>query len=179
MAHESVNELLPGVIVVPLGRFEDGRGDFVKTFSKVALGQVLGNFEMREEFYSTSARDVVRGMHFQLPPYEHVKLVYCASGAVLDVVLDLRRGPGCGRAASVMLDSKSPRLVVIPAGVAHGFRALVDGSLMVYKTSTAHVPSHDAGIRWDGFGFDWGVDHPTLSTRDAGHPSLIDFQSPF
>jgi len=121
----------------------------------------------------------VRGMHFQLPPHDHVKLVYCPVGAVLDVLVDLRKGSGMGRVASAELRGDEPSLLVIPKGVAHGFRALRDDSLMVYKTSTEHAPSHDAGIRWDSFGFDWGVALPVLSARDAAHPALADFASPF
>lgn len=179
MQPQCVGELLPGVQVFRLGRFQDARGTFVKTFVRSALEDVLTGFELREEFYSTSARDVVRGMHFQIPPHHHVKLVYCARGRVLDAVLDLRRGPGFGRAAGVTLDAETPVLLVIPAGVAHGFRSLVDGSIVVYKTNAEHVPSHDKGIRWDSFGFDWGVAQPIVSERDASHPPLRGFDSPF
>jgi dTDP-4-dehydrorhamnose 3,5-epimerase-like enzyme len=108
-----------------------------------------------------------------------VKLVYCPVGAVLDVLVDLRRGAGQGRVASLVLSEDEPSILVIPKGVAHGFKALRDNSLMVYKTSTEHAPSHDAGIRWDSFGFDWGVKTPVVSARDAAHPALGDFVSPF
>jgi len=172
-------ELLPGATLVALKRFEDARGSFVKTFARSAFEAAGVDFDFREEFYSFSRRDVVRGMHFQLPPHDHVKLVYCAAGSVLDVLVDLRRGAGLGRVASVVLSADEPSLLVIPKGVAHGFRALRDDSLMVYKTSTEHAPSHDAGIRWDSFGFEWGVTAPVVSQRDAGHPSLADFDSPF
>src|SRR6202012_5346856 len=92
-------ELLRGAWSVQLKRFEDGRGSFVKTYARSAFDTALAAsggepaFDWREEFYSLSNRDVVRGMHFQLPPHDHVKLVYCAAGAVLDVLLDLRAGP--------------------------------------------------------------------------------------
>jgi dTDP-4-dehydrorhamnose 3,5-epimerase/CDP-3, 6-dideoxy-D-glycero-D-glycero-4-hexulose-5-epimerase len=178
-------ELLPGAWSVRLKRFEDARGSFVKTYARSAFDAALATsggepaFDWREEFYSLSNRDVVRGMHFQLPPHDHVKLVYCAAGAVLDVLLDLRAGPGYGRAASIRLDAEDPRLLVIPRGVAHGFLSLSDGSLMVYKTSTEHVPSHDAGVRFESFGFDWGCATPVLSERDRLHPAFADFVSPF
>lgn len=178
-------ELLPGAYRVELKRFADARGSFVKTYAHSAFQEALRTladvppFELREEFYSTSAKDVIRGMHFQLPPHDHVKLVYCASGAVLDVLLDLRRGPHYGRVASVVLDSASPALLIVPKGVAHGFRSLTDGSLMVYKTSTEHAPTHDAGIRHDSFGFDWECGQPILSDRDQRHPAFADFDTPF
>jgi len=172
-------ELLPGAMLVALKRFEDARGSFVKTYARGAFEAAGIGFDFREEFYSFSRKDVVRGMHFQLPPHDHVKLVTCPAGAVLDVLVDLRRGPGYGRVASVVLSADEPALLVIPKGIAHGFKALRDDSLMVYKTSTEHAPSHDAGIRWDSFGFDWDVEAPIVSARDAAHPALSDFSSPF
>jgi dTDP-4-dehydrorhamnose 3,5-epimerase len=172
-------ELLPGARLVMLKRFEDNRGSFVKTCSRQVFESNGVSLDLHEEFYSLSHKDVVRGMHFQLPPHDHVKVVYCAVGAVLDVLVDLRRGAGQGRVASVVLNADEPALLVIPKGVAHGFKALKDDSLMIYKTSTEHVPSHDAGVRWDGFGFDWGIQTPIISARDRDHPALADFVSPF
>jgi dTDP-4-dehydrorhamnose 3,5-epimerase len=172
-------EVLPGTWVVRLKRFADARGTFVKTFARSVFDAHGAGFDLREEFYSLSRRDVIRGMHFQLPPHDHAKLVYCAAGAVEDVLLDLRRGPGYGRVASVALSGDAPALVFIPSGIAHGFRSLADDSLMVYKTSTEHAPTHDAGIRWDSFGHDWHCAAPVLSDRDRGHPPLAAFDSPF
>ena len=172
-------DLLPGVRHIRLRKLGDMRGSFVKTYARSVFDQNEVAFDLREEFYSFSRKDVIRGMHFQLPPHDHVKLVYCPAGAVLDVLVDLRSGAGQGKVASVLLSGEEPSLLVIPRGVAHGFKSLSDDSLMVYKTSTEHAPSHDAGICWDSFGFDWGVDHPVISARDSTHPSLADFTSPF
>lgn len=172
-------ELLPGVRLVAQQRFSDARGSFVKTYARALFDEHGLPFDFREEFYSFSHRDVIRGMHFQVPPHDHAKLVYCPQGAVLDVLVDLRRGPGQGRVASVVLGEDEPALLFIPSGIAHGFKALADRSLMVYKTSTEHAPEHDRGIRWDSIGFDWDCARPVVSQRDAGHPRLADFQSPF
>jgi dTDP-4-dehydrorhamnose 3,5-epimerase len=176
---EFTRELLPGARLVSLRRLGDLRGNFVKTYARSVFDANAEPFDLREEFYSFSHKDVIRGMHFQLPPHDHVKLVYCPVGAVLDVLVDLRRGAGQGRVASLVLSEDEPSILVIPKGVAHGFKALRDNSLMVYKTSTEHAPSHDAGIRWDSFGFDWGVTAPIVSARDGAHPALADFTSPF
>ena len=178
-------ELLPGVWLLSLKRFDDPRGSFVKTFIRSAFDAVpgFGNsnppFDFQEEFYSFSKKGVLRGMHFQLPPHDHDKLVYCAVGQVLDVLLDLRKGPGYGKSASTVLDGKTPQLLVIPKGIAHGFIALQDQSLLVYKTSSEYSPSHDAGIRYDSFGFEWPDAEPILSERDRHHSTLADFESPF
>jgi dTDP-4-dehydrorhamnose 3,5-epimerase len=172
-------EILPGTWLVKLKRFEDMRGTFVKTYSRTLFEQHGARLDMLEEFYSVSHKDVIRGMHFQLPPHDHVKVVYCPVGTVDDVLLDLRQGPGYGRVASVRLTQDEPSLVFIPKGIAHGFRSLSDHSLMVYKTSTEHAPTADAGLRWDSFGHDWGCDTPVMSERDRQHPTLADFTSPF
>ena len=176
---EFVRELLPGARLVKLRQFSDARGSFVKTYARSVFDAEGADFDFREEFYSVSAKDVIRGMHFQTPPHDHVKLVYCPVGAVLDVLVDLRPGADYGRSASVVLDAAEPSLLLIPKGIAHGFKSLTDGSLMVYKTSTEHAPTNDAGIRWDSFGFDWEVDAPIVSNRDAVHPPLAEYGSPF
>lgn len=178
---ELSQELLPGTWLIRLKSFSDSRGSFVKTYARshVDAAPHLPAFEFKEEFYSVSQKNVLRGMHFQVPPHDHVKLVYCAAGAVLDVLVDLRRGPGYGQVSSVPLQADNPQLLWIPKGIAHGFLSLTDNSLMVYKTSTEHAPQHDAGIRFDSFDFDWGCNRQILSDRDQKHPMLADFQSPF
>lgn len=175
-----IKELLPGCFLLQPNRFEDQRGCFVKTYHQGLLAALGVNLEIREEFFSISHKNVLRGMHFQLPPHAHDKLVYCTRGAVRDVLLDLRGGEGYGRVASAELTGANGQLIFIPKGIAHGFVALTDETLMLYKTSTVHAPSHDAGIRWDSFGFDWGFgDHPIVSVRDNEHPSFPEFSSPF
>ena len=176
---ELIKELLPGCFLLKPKKLEDQRGCFVKTYHKSLSTELGVNLEICEEFYSISHKNVVRGMHFQLPPYAHEKLVYCTRGAFLDVVLDLRRGDGYGRVASAPLSGENCHLIYIPKGIAHGFVALLDESLMLYKTSTVHAPESDSGIRWDSFGFDWGVSQPIVSDRDAMHPPLKKFSSPF
>ena len=171
---------LPGLNLIRPKIFQDTRGTFVKTFHRDVFCRLGLDFEPREEFFSTSARNVLRGMHFQLPPAAHAKLVYCITGRVLDVVLDLRKSaPTFGRSVARELNAKSREMFFIPVGFAHGFLALEDGATMVYLTSTVHSPAHDAGVRWDSFGFDWPVKNPVMSERDQKFPALRDFNSPF
>ncbi len=172
-------QILPGAHRVVLKKLSDLRGDFVKTYARSVYAAAGVAFESGEEYYSVSHKDVVRGMHFQTPPHDHAKIVYCVAGAVEDVLLDLRQGPGFGKFVSVTLSAQSPELILAPKGIAHGFRALTDGSIMVYKTSTEYAPHNDRGIRWDSFGFDWHCAAPVVSERDRGHPAFADFQSPF
>jgi dTDP-4-dehydrorhamnose 3,5-epimerase len=170
---------LPGVRLVRLDRRNDRRGSFVKTFGRSSYAAAGLHFDFHEEYYTLSGKDVVRGMHFQLPPHDHEKIVYCAVGAVEDVLLDLRAGPHYGKTCSFHLNAEGPDLLYIPKGIAHGFKSLTDGSLMIYKTGTEYAPSHDKGIRWDSFGYDWKLDRPILSDRDGMHPALADFATPF
>jgi dTDP-4-dehydrorhamnose 3,5-epimerase len=162
--------------------FTDHRGSFVKVFHDQTFRDLGMPFETREEFFSTSNKQVIRGMHFQVPPSDHAKLVYCVTGAVLDVVLDIRRNsPTYGRASAEELSQTNRRVLYIPAGFAHGFLSLTDGSLMVYKTSTTHNPACDKGIHWQSFGFDWPLAGamPVLSKRDMELPPFAEFNSPF
>lgn len=172
-------EILPGAFHIPLTRHRDTRGTFVKTHATTLLASLGIAFVLREEFHSVSARDVIRGMHYQRPPHDHDKIVYCPAGRALDVLLDLRPGPTFGESRSVLLDADAPAIVYIPRGLAHGFRALADGTMMVYKTSSEHAPTHDAGVRFDSFGFDWECDEPILSARDLAHPIMNDVVTPF
>jgi dTDP-4-dehydrorhamnose 3,5-epimerase len=174
-----VDEPLSRAYRVRLNRLADSRGGFVKTYMRSLFAAAGVQFDFCEEYYSISKQDVIRGMHFQIPPYDHDKIVYCAAGAVEDVLLDLRRGPGYGKFCSVLLSEDQPELMVVPKGVAHGFRSLKDRSFIVSKTSTEYAPQHDMGVRWDSFGFDWRCESPIISDRDLLHPALADFKSPF
>ena len=176
---EILKMLLPGCFLLQPKKIEDKRGCFVKTYHDELYAALGVNLDIREEFYSISHKNVVRGMHYQLPPHAHDKLVYCTMGAVLDVLLDLRKGAGYGRVASAQLTGENGKIIYIPKGVAHGFLAVTDQSLMLYKTSSVYAAESDSGIRWDTFGFDWGVDQPTISARDEKHAEFGNFVSPF
>ncbi|WP_374435525.1 dTDP-4-dehydrorhamnose 3,5-epimerase family protein [Inhella sp.] len=171
---------LPGCSLVHLDRFEDERGCFVKTYQRLAF-EAAGMEPLEgETFYTVSHQGVLRGMHFQTPPSDLAKLVHCLAGRVLDVILDLRRSsPTYMQHRTVLLDGTQSTAVYLPHGIAHGFLALSDGATMAYQVSKPYNPSHDAGIRWDSFGFDWPIAQPLLSERDQRHPALADFDSPF
>jgi dTDP-4-dehydrorhamnose 3,5-epimerase len=160
--------------------FQDVRGRFVKPLVVSQLKAHGLRTDFVEQYHSTSTLGVVRGMHFQTPPHEHAKLVYCAAGAVTDVLLDLRR-QSCtyGQAIALPLTAESGQALYIAAGIAHGFFALEAPALMVYNVTSEYAPSQDAGVRWDSFGFDWGVSAPVMSERDRSFPALADFVSPF
>jgi dTDP-4-dehydrorhamnose 3,5-epimerase len=175
-----VCEPLAGVRVLQPFLHRDERGEFVKPFHEGQFAQHGLKIHIREEFFSVSNAGVLRGMHFQLPPHDHQKLVYCVRGSVLDVILDLRRGSSTyGKSVGVELSSANRHVIYIPVGFAHGFLSLEDDSCLIYKTDSVHAPSHDAGILWSSFGFAWPEQSPLLSPRDLNFPPLAQFTSPF
>lgn len=159
---------------------EDVRGTFVKTFHAEEFAAQGLEYEFLESFYSASARDVIRGMHFQWPPHDHAKLVYCTHGEVLDVIVDLRSDSDSFRQYEAFtLNDQNKNLLYIPHGMAHGFCARTNGATLVYLTTSVHSQEHDTGIRYDSFGFKWPVTNPILSERDAGFIALDELDSPF
>jgi dTDP-4-dehydrorhamnose 3,5-epimerase len=171
---------IPGCYVLQAKVLRDMRGTFVKTFHAPRFQELGLRIDWREEYFSSSARNVVRGMHFQNPPADHAKLVFCLTGEVLDVVVDLRRGsPTFGKARSFSLSADNGRGLYLPTGCAHGFVSVSEASGMYYKVTSIHSPEHDAGIAWDSIDFDWPVEKPAMSDRDGRHPRIEDFETPF
>jgi dTDP-4-dehydrorhamnose 3,5-epimerase len=175
-----VKNRIPDVEFTLLNKQADLRGSFVKTFDYNVQGvNNFLNIDIKEEFYSISDKNVIRGMHFQIPPFQQAKIVYCPVGAVLDVLLDLRIGPSYGKVNTFTLDAEVPSILYIPAGIAHGFLSLKKNSCLVYKCDQAYNSEHDFGIRWDSFGYEWGVENPIMSQRDASHELFKTFVTPF
>lgn len=160
--------------------FEDERGRFVKIFHEQVFAEKGLETGFAEEYYSVSCKNVIRGMHFQLPPMDHVKLVYCVQGEVMDVVVDLRVGsPTYGQYAVFELSAIKANSIYIPKGMAHGFCAQSDQAIMVYKVSTIYSPAHDAGVLWNSVGIPWPTAKAILSGRDQSFPPIDKFVSPF
>lgn len=167
------HELRPRVVV-------DARGAFVKTFNRESYAALGLRTDWAEQYYSVSRRGVLRGLHFQVPPADHAKLVYCTAGEVWDVAVDLRRGsPSYGRSWSLTLSAGAGNMLYLPAGLAHGFYTLSDTATLVYNVTSGYSPEHDCGIRWDSAGIDWPDRQPLLSERDQGFGALENFASPF
>jgi dTDP-4-dehydrorhamnose 3,5-epimerase len=160
--------------------FEDARGRFVKVFHAPTFAAQGLETAFAEDYYSVSCKNVIRGMHFQLPPMDHVKMVYCVEGEVLDAVVDLRNGsPTYGRFDLFELSAAKANSIYIPKGMAHGFCVRSERAILVYKVSTVYSPAHDAGVLWNSMGIPWPNTEPILSERDAAFPRLDTFVSPF
>ena len=175
-----ISTSLPGCYEIQPRVLSDARGFFVKTFHQEVFAERGLATDFAEVYYSMSHRRVLRGLHFQLPPHDHAKLVYCVTGQVLDVIVDLRAGsPTFGQFACFELSAERANLVYLPVGLAHGFYTLSESALMMYQVTTVYAPEHDAGIRWDSVGIPWPDPAPVLSERDQGFPALAEWVSPF
>ena len=171
-------------IIVPERHF-DARGWFSETFHEKRLRDLGITCEFVQDNQSNSKRaGTLRGMHFQIPPAEQIKLVSVLRGRVLDVVVDVRRGsPTFGKHISIELSAESGRQLYVPAGFAHGFLTLEDDVTVMYKVSDFYAPAYDGGIRWDDpdVGIRWPIKDSdiTLSDKDKRLPLLKEFDSPF
>ena len=167
---------IPGCVEIIPDIFTDERGRFIKTFHRDTFIHSGLEIDWREEYYSTSHKGVLRGFHFQLPPHDHAKLVYCTAGEVLDVVLDLRTGsPSFGTYSMFQLNGTTAHMVYIPKGCAHAFYTLSEQATMMYKVSTIYAPAHDSGLLWNSVGVPWPNESPIMSDRDKAFPTLADF----
>lgn len=176
----SLKELsIKGVFSIENFIASDSRGKFLKTYHEMQFKEAGLETEFKESYYTSSKRDVIRGLHFQEPPFDHNKLVYCVAGKVLDVIVDLRAGsPTFKQVCSVSLEAFGTS-VYIPKGCGHGFLSLQNGSLMVYNVSTVYNSKFDNGVLWNSIDFEWDVLNPIISERDKSFSRLQDFQNPF
>jgi dTDP-4-dehydrorhamnose 3,5-epimerase len=164
---------LSGAFLVAPERHQDSRGWFARTFCQdefAAHGLASSFVQCNASF--NAMRGTLRGMHFQRPPHEEIKLVRCTRGAVLDVLLDLRpESASFCRWHAIELTADNGLAVYIPAGMAHGFQTLADDSEVFYQMAEFYHPESAAGVRWDdpAFGIDWPIRPPILSERDAAY----------
>lgn len=171
---------MPGCVEVFPRVFEDHRGVFVKTFQETLFKEQGVELEFPEWAVSRSAKGVVRGLHFQTPPMAQDKLVYCVSGAILDVAVDLRKGsPTYGQFETFPLDDQEFHGVLVPKGFGHGFVARSDRAVVSYLMSAEYSPEHDGGIRWDSLPIPWDVESPILSEKDQTLPTFDEWESPW
>ena len=176
-----VNELsIKGCFEIQLNKISDLRGCFVKTFQAQEFESNNLKFKFDEEFYSVSKKNVLRGFHFQTPPMDCEKIVYCTSGSVLDIILDIRQGSlTYGKVISIELSALKANSIYMSSGIAHAFFVTSDSATMVYKTTKVYSAVHDFGILWNSVNFEWPIKSPILSERDKVFPKLSEFKSPF
>ncbi len=169
---------LNGAFIIEPVVYSDNRGFFMETYNRRVFKDHGLNVEFVQDNQSLSERKgVIRGLHFQYPPYDQAKLVRVVSGRVLDVIVDMRKSsPTRGKWFSIELSSDNKRILFVPSGFAHGFCTLEDNSVVLYKVDKFYNPSAEAGIRWDdnNLGIRWPVQVPVMSDKDRTLPMLKD-----
>lgn len=177
---EIIDTQFKDIKLVNVNYSQDNRGSFIKIFNKDFFEEAGLQTIFEETYYSISNKDVIRGMHFQVPPYDHEKLVHVIRGRVIDVILDIRKdSPNYKKCIAIDLKAKDHKAVYIPKGFAHGFRTLEDNTVMLYMVASGYHPNADSGIKYDSIPYDWSVKEPVVSDRDMAFVSLTEFDSPF
>ena len=181
---EVIKTELEGVVIIEPKIFRDARGYFFESFSQKEFEEKVRKIAFVQDNESMSSYGVMRGLHFQLPPFTQSKLVRCVKGKVLDIAVDIRRGsPTFGKHVSVELSEDNHRQFFVPRGFAHGFAVLSETAVFQYKCDNFYAPQADGGISIldDSLGIDWKLptDKVILSEKDTKHPLLKDFDSPF
>lgn len=177
---EIIETPFKGLYVLKTVNFQDERGGFQKLFNYDFFKENCLATDFKEFYFSLNRKGVRRGMHFQIPPYDHVKIVYVSSGRILDVVVDIRKSsPTYGKCFSIELDDRKGEYLYIPKGMAHGYLSLEDNTIVNYAQTTCYNRECDCGIDQNSIDFDWGIDNPIVSGRDLTFPSLKEFESPF
>ena len=171
------------LIIIEPEVFGDRRGYFLESYNQHKFQEIVGKVSFIQDNESKSLKGVLRGLHFQNPPFEQAKLVRCVQGEVLDVAVDIRKNSKTyGKHVTVLLSGKNKRQFFIPRGFAHGFLVLSESAIFSYKVDNTYAPDHDAGIRWNDkeLNIQWGTNiEVIISDKDAELPFFSDFISPF
>ena len=175
---------IEGLVIIEPKVFGDARGYFMETFQKNTFNSNVTETEFIQDNESKSSRGVLRGLHFQLPPYQQAKLVRVIEGEVLDVAVDLRKDSKTyGQHYSILLSGENKKQFFVPRGFAHGFIVLSETAIFSYKVDNEYAPTHDSGILWNDetLDIDWkiNVEMIQLSEKDKNLSTFKEFNSPF
>lgn len=182
---EIIKTEIEGLLILKPKVFTDARGYFYESYSKRIFDEAVGHaVDFVQDNQSKSSYGVVRGLHFQKPPYAQSKLVRCIKGKVLDVAVDLRKGsPTFGKHVAVELSEENNLQFFVPQGFAHGFSVLSEEAVFQYKCDNYYAPQAEGGISLadESLGIDWRVaaEERILSDKDLKHPLLSEIESPF
>ena len=175
---------IEGLVIIEPTVFGDERGYFLETYNEKQFEEFIGKISFVQDNESKSAKGVLRGLHFQKPPFDQAKLVRCIEGEVLDIAVDIRKkSKTYGKHVAVLLSGDNKRQLFVPRGFAHGFLVLSDSATFAYKVDNTYAPDHDAGIRWKDkeLNIEWGMEDSEVivSKKDAELPFFSKFESPF
>ncbi len=172
--------LFDGVKIIKTQNLKDERGFFSKLQNSDLYGNAgLGKY-VQEIYISKSQKGVVRGLHLQNPPFAQSKIVFCLTGSIFDVAVDIRKkSPTFGKHFSIRLDADNPVGIYVPEGFAHGLQALDDNTLILNACSAVYRPETEVGIAWNSCSINWPIDDAIVSAKDQDQPKLDDFNSEF
>ena len=179
-----VETKIEGLTIIEPTVFGDKRGYFLESFNLEKFEENVYPIKFVQDNESKSSKGVLRGLHFQKPPFEQAKLVRCIEGKVIDVVVDIRKGsPTYGKHLAVELSGENKRQLFVPRGFAHGFLVLSESATFAYKVDNSYAPEYDSGIKFDDIdlNIDWGLNKEgvQLSVKDKNLSFFKDLDSPF
>ncbi len=169
MALEVIKNEFPGLLVIKPNVFKDERGSFCETYNKNDFKSIGISYEFLQDNQSVSNKGVLRGLHFQNPPFEQGKLIRVVKGSVRDIVVDIRNNsPQYGKYFSVILSEENNLMLWVPPGFAHGFLTLEDNTIFIYKCSQVYNKASEGAILWNDpdLNIDWNIDEPNISEKD-------------
>jgi dTDP-4-dehydrorhamnose 3,5-epimerase len=175
------NTNIEDLILITPNIFEDNRGYFLESYNNKKLGSVI-NVNFVQDNESLSQKDVLRGLHFQNPPFAQAKLIRVIKGSILDVAVDLRKkSPTYGEHFKHVLNEKNKQQLYIPEGFAHGFLCLENNTILNYKCSNYYNPESEKSILWNDpdLNIDWGIEKPILAKKDTLAENFSTFDNPF
>ena len=175
---------IPEVLIIEPKVFGDARGYFLESYNKKAFEENIGAVHFVQDNESKSSKGVVRGLHFQKPPFTQAKLVRCIEGELIDVAVDIRRGsPTYGKYVAVKLTGENKKQLFVPRGFAHGFAVLSETAVFAYKVDNVYAQEYDAGLRWNDpqINIKWGINKNEIlvSEKDSKLLFLSEIKSPF
>ena len=179
---EIIKTPIEGLLVINPRVFEDERGSFFESWSQQSYKNIGLDLDFVQDNQSLSQKGVLRGLHFQNPPFAQGKLVRVIKGSVIDVAVDIRKNSSTyGQHYSVKLSEENKTVFWIPPGFAHGFVSLEDGTIFTYKCTEVYNKESEGALVWNDetLNINWGVDHPLVSDKDMIAGSFIDFESEF
>ena len=176
-------EEIDGIMIFEPKVFQDTRGYFKESYNEKTFNNFIDDeITFIQDNISESNRHVLRGLHFQAPPYAQGKLIQVIKGSVIDIAVDLRKASNTfGKHVKVEISSKNHRQLWIPPGFAHGFVALEDHTIFSYKCTNYYSKKHEMDLLWNDVDLDinWGVENPIISEKDKNAHSFKNFDSPF
>lgn len=181
---EVIKTSIEGVVIIKPRVFTDSRGYFFESYNKREFDEKVRRVDFVQDNQSKSSIGVMRGLHFQRPPFTQAKLVRCVEGRVMDVAVDIRKGsPTYGQHVAVELSAENSLQIFVPRGFAHGFAVLSEEAVFQYKCDNFYDPASDGGISLEDetLGIDWPINikEAILSDKDRRHPLFREFDSPF